>query len=152
MKTVRHTARAIVLHNDHILLMERWRENQHYFSIPGGGIEAGETPEQAVVRELAEETSCEIRITRPLYLMRLEGREHHIFMGEYISGEPMLPLDSPEALQMDDRNRFAPCWVPLTQLSTLPAIIWRPVLERLARDLQQGFSRDVVEITSLPPA
>ena len=150
MNQIRHTARAIVMHRGNILLMERWRGNAHYFSIPGGGIEAGETPEQAAARELDEETSCKTRIIRPLYLMHHAGREHHIFLAEYIEGEPKLPPDSPEALKSDANDRFAPGWMPLEKLPALPAIIWRPVLDRLTLDLERGFSDGVVEITSFP--
>ena len=53
----RHTGRGIVVRGTQILLMERWRAGLHYFSIPGGGIEAGETPQQCAVREILEETT-----------------------------------------------------------------------------------------------
>lgn len=137
----RHTARAIIMHDNKLLLMERWRDGLHYFSIPGGGIEDGETPRQTVVRELREETGCEVEVGRELYLLKLaNGTDHRIFLGKYITGEPHLPHDSPEALHQHDGDRFQPCWVPVADLAVTPFLVWQPIKERLLHDLEHGFA------------
>jgi 8-oxo-dGTP diphosphatase len=147
MTVYRHTARAIVLHNDNLLLIERWRDKLHYYSVPGGGIESNETPEQTAIRELAEETGCVIALDRKLYLLRLaDGTEHHIFLGRYVSGEPSLPDDSPEALEQTEHNRFQPCWLPLTALEAAPFLVWQPIKKRLLYDLEHGFTSGVQEL------
>ena len=43
------------------------------WSVPGGRMEAGETQEQAVVRELAEETGLAVQPVRPLGTVRIDG-------------------------------------------------------------------------------
>lgn len=145
---LRHTARGIILHDGQLLLIERWRAGRHYFSVPGGGIEPGETPEQTVVRELAEETGCRIELGRQLYLLRLDdGTEHHIFQCDYLSGEPHLPADSPEAQVGDPDNRFQPGWLPIGDLATAPFLVWQPIKQRLLKDLQSGFADRVVTLT-----
>lgn len=147
MAALRHTARGIVIHQDRLLLMERWRPDKHYFSVPGGGIEPGETPEQTVVRELFEETGCEVAVDRQLYLLRLpDGTEHHIFHCDYISGEPHLPADSPEALLHDSDNRFRPGWLELSTLETAPFLVWEPIRRQLLHDLSHGFPPHVVRL------
>ncbi len=50
----RPSARAIILKNGKVLLNYIARHDCYEF--PGGGIEAGESPEQAMIREVAEET------------------------------------------------------------------------------------------------
>lgn len=52
-----HRACAIVIDEvNHILLMHRVNNGREYWVFPGGSIEVGETPEEAVLRELKEET------------------------------------------------------------------------------------------------
>jgi 8-oxo-dGTP diphosphatase len=43
------------------------------WSVPGGRMEAGESQEQAVVRELAEETGLAVHPVRPLGAVRIDG-------------------------------------------------------------------------------
>ncbi|OOE48564.1 NUDIX hydrolase [Salinivibrio kushneri] len=60
----RNAARAIALDSDEILLMYTARYDD--YSLPGGGMDEGETPEQAMIRELEEETGAQqIRDIRP---------------------------------------------------------------------------------------
>jgi len=144
----RHSARGIIIHDDQLLVMERWRDGLHYFSIPGGGIEPGETSEQTVVRELAEETGCVVRPVREIYLLTLQdGSESHIFLCDYVSGTPHLPVDSPEA-QEPASNRFEPRWMSLAELADAPFLVWAPVQQRLLQDLQRGFPETLQTLAS----
>jgi 8-oxo-dGTP pyrophosphatase MutT (NUDIX family) len=144
----RHTGRAIVIHDGRLLLMERWRDGLHYFSIPGGGIESGESAEQAAVRELYEETSLTVELIRPVFEMHDGDVIHHIFLAKYISGEPHLPDHAEEAAHMHENNRFKPGWVPLETIAELPFIYWEPLRQPLVNALQNGFSDDVTIVTT----
>jgi len=57
----RLAARAIIFKDNKIALMHVTRD--HYHKLPGGGAERGETTEQALKREILEETGCRIKIT-----------------------------------------------------------------------------------------
>jgi 8-oxo-dGTP pyrophosphatase MutT (NUDIX family) len=58
--TVRPTAKGIVLDSDgNIALLEA----SGHFLFPGGGVEDGESPEEAFARECMEEIGCHIQIT-----------------------------------------------------------------------------------------
>ena len=50
----RPSARAVILKDGKVLL--NYIEKFDCYECPGGGIEAGETPEEAMIREVAEET------------------------------------------------------------------------------------------------
>ncbi|QBS43559.1 NUDIX hydrolase [Nocardia sp. CS682] len=53
---------ALVRDDQGRILMIRRSDNNKY-SIPGGGLEAGETVSEAVVREVKEETGIDVRVT-----------------------------------------------------------------------------------------
>jgi 8-oxo-dGTP diphosphatase len=148
LRPVRHTARGIVVRDGQLLLMERWRPGMHYFSIPGGGIEAGETDEETVVREIYEETTLTVKVKRQVLEMRDGEYRHRIYLCEYVSGQPKLPADAPEALHMTAKNRFKPGWVLITKLPELPFTYWQPVQQPLIDGLQNGFGESVVIVNA----
>ncbi|MFO0781674.1 MAG: NUDIX domain-containing protein [Candidatus Saccharimonadales bacterium] len=145
----RDTGRGIVLHKNKILLIERWRDGLHYFSIPGGGIEEGETPEEAATREIHEETSIKVKTERLVLVMQDGAIQHHIYLCEYLDGEPQLHPDAPEAIANDPNNRFEPCWVPLTEdLETLLFTYWAPIEPALIEGLKHGFPDEPIVVTA----
>jgi 8-oxo-dGTP diphosphatase len=82
---------ALIFHNDCILLVERGKEPlKGYWSLPGGVVEVGETLEQAIRREVLEETSIEIEIVTVLEIFERimrdgEGRpEYHYVLIDYL--------------------------------------------------------------------
>lgn len=139
---IRHTGRGIVLHNGRVLLMERWRDGLHYFSIPGGGIEPGETPEQTAVREIHEETSVEVKIKHLLYEMHDPiGSIHHIFLCRYEAGQPQLLIGSEESRENElGKNRFKPQWLPIDRLGDIDLLYWEPIREQLKQDIANNFA------------
>ncbi|HVV67387.1 MAG TPA: NUDIX domain-containing protein [Candidatus Saccharimonadales bacterium] len=142
-RRLRNTARGIVIRDGKILLMERWRPGMHYFSIPGGGIEPGEAPEETVLREITEETTITVKVERQVLEMRDSGFAHKIYLCDYVSGEPHLPDDSPEAQQHGEDNRFKPGWQPISDLPELPFVYWKPLQYALVDGLKNGFPEKV---------
>ena len=58
---------AIIVDAGRVLMIRRReREGRLRWAFPGGGIEAGESPEQAAVRETAEEVTLEVKAVRVL--------------------------------------------------------------------------------------
>src|SRR3954470_12515537 len=55
-----------------LLMIRRGREpSRGLWSLPGGRVEAGETAEEAVVREVREETGLEVRPVQPVGRVRI---------------------------------------------------------------------------------
>ncbi len=121
------TARAIIVQDGQVLLFFRRRFDRkserviEYYSIPGGGIDTDESPEEAVVRELREEMGVEIRLERPIPLAHGVGERHEHFMyyATIISGEPRLAADSEEAAKMAAGNdEYEVRWVAVDGLES----------------------------------
>ncbi|MBQ9150766.1 MAG: NUDIX domain-containing protein [Clostridia bacterium] len=70
----RKTARAIVI-NGNGLFAVMYAKRFDLHSLPGGGMEGNETPEDAIIREIWEETGCTCTSVKPLGVV-LENRFH----------------------------------------------------------------------------
>lgn len=90
----RIVSRAITFIDDNVLLIERHRKENdvmlHYFTIPGGGVEVGESFIETAIRETKEETCCEIEIVKELTVEDYGSGICHWFYGKYLSGTPEL--------------------------------------------------------------
>lgn len=113
-------ATAVVIKGDQVLLIHRKNENE-YHVFPGGGVEKGENPEQAVLRELKEETTIEVKIIKLLeHRLYDDGTENYSYLCEYVSGEPKLADDSPEKLEMKNGTQYYnPIWVKISELASM---------------------------------
>lgn len=64
------TVKGIVIYEGKTLILKRVRPSSDglgYWELPGGGLEYGEDPHQALVRELKEETGLDIEIIKLVY-------------------------------------------------------------------------------------
>lgn len=118
-QSLRETARAIIIRNDEILLIRRTRQNAEggidsWLSIPGGGLEPGEMPHQAVVRELREELGVTIKVDSFLLKQDVSSEEsrHYYFLCSIVAGEPHILEQSEEYKRMQGKipNTYAVGW------------------------------------------
>ncbi|AGK79143.1 hypothetical protein SFUL_4242 [Streptomyces microflavus DSM 40593] len=111
---VRVRAGAILIRDGHVLLI-RFQdpdEDGPYYEIPGGGVEAGETPEEAAVRELREETGLLGSVGREVARVWKGGRYEHYFL---MTAEGR--IGPPETL---DTYGGTPVWIPVAELPATP--------------------------------
>lgn len=116
MKTIRVVA-AIICKDGKIFATQRgYGAYKDYWEFPGGKIEAGETPEEALVREIREELAATVRTERFLKTVEYDYPEFHLsmdcFMCSIVSGRlELLEHESARWLAKDH----------LTDVNWLPA-------------------------------
>lgn len=128
--------------------MHRNKFGTEYETLPGGGVEVGETPEAAVIRELAEETSIKVNSHRLVFTEEAGDPfgTQLIYLCDYVSGEPKLAPDSEEAqINKLGQNLYEPKWVPVESLSALPFVSER-LKTAIVHAVQDGFPEQVVQI------
>ena len=80
MKTIRVVA-AIIVENGRVFATQRgYGDFKDGWEFPGGKIEAGESPEQALVREIREELDTEVRVERLLRTVEWDYPTFHLSM------------------------------------------------------------------------
>jgi 8-oxo-dGTP pyrophosphatase MutT (NUDIX family) len=115
-------AGAICLDDDDRVVLNRgeW-DRGPFYELPGGGVEEGETIEEAVVRELEEEVGLHVRIERKLANVWKSGREEHYFL--------VRPDGRSTRERLDLEPGFTTEWVPISSLAELPVwpkrLAWR---------------------------
>ena len=114
---IRPRAAAVVLDGDRVLLIKRHWRGRDYAVLPGGGIEAGETPEVAALRELTEETTLTAEIDRLLWTGRHDERPAWYFLMTAVSGRA--ELSGQEALANCAENSFTLVWATADQFDDL---------------------------------
>ena len=91
----RISARGIIFDGESLYTMFRRKKKENkevkeYYVIPGGGVDDSEDLEQAVIRELKEEFSVDVKIERYLGVKETTDTIEHFFKCSIIKGTPKL--------------------------------------------------------------
>lgn len=89
------TAAGGVIFNDEgdvLLIKENY--GRHRYGLPGGRVDYGETPEEAVIREVREETGLEVTVTDLIGVLHNKRWDDPllilVFRCELVTGEPAI--------------------------------------------------------------
>lgn len=137
----RPSAYGIVIHENRALLVKE----KGKFHLPGGGIDIGENPKNAVLREVKEETGCTVAhpklldLASSLYSYGADDNPPNLrhahslllyYSCEYIS-------TNPDDIHLDEYEKaygLVPEWVDVSMLDTIivgTTVDWRPVIKQI---------------------
>ncbi|MGI8405477.1 MAG: GNAT family N-acetyltransferase [Thermomicrobiales bacterium] len=129
--------RAIIIESRSIALMERHRENRRYLVFPGGGMEAGETPHEALNREVLEETGLLIDVGPEVATVSFPDHVQRFYLVSVIGGE-FGAGTGPEYSDPARTNRgtYQPVWLPLADIGQEP--VYPKAVATLVVDAQEA--------------
>ena len=100
---VRYASRGVIKKGNKIAIF--YKENKNEYKLPGGGMDEGETPEECFIREVKEETGCEISNIVELGTIE-ENKGHtnfkqisHVFVGDVRADLHKLNLTEKEIIE-----------------------------------------------------
>lgn len=142
-------ARAIIIEGQAMLTMFRNKNSSQYFTLVGGRVNDGETLEQALVREVMEETGLQVTAASLVYIEEHAApyNEQYIYLCQVAPhGEIEIQPTSEEALM----NRFGvnthqPMWVNVNGFAKMP--FRTPQLqEAITKALKKGFPNEPIKL------
>jgi 8-oxo-dGTP diphosphatase len=151
---MRIRAGIVLIKDNKLALIERYRAGSHYYSFPGGGVDEDESPEQAAIREAMEELGIEVAIKQKVADVRLgyKGQQFY-FLVEQISGEfgtgtgkefEVSNLDNPQ------KGMYIPIWMPIEELSQHTNIYPAEVANLTVRAAQEGWPSEPIVVFEKP--
>ncbi len=109
MKSVRVAGRAIIIHENKLLLNKNQKYGDIYYTLPGGGQEHGETIEETVIRECREEVGAEVKVLNLCFVRDYISSSHEFadldpefHQIELIFKCKLISFDQDEASETDD--------------------------------------------------
>jgi 8-oxo-dGTP diphosphatase len=145
---LRIRAGIVLIQDNNVALIERHRAGLNYFVFPGGGVDEGESTEQAAVREAMEELGIQVAIRQKVAIIHLGQKSRQVyFLAEQIGGEFGTGVGE-EYTHADpassDEGVYIPTWMPIDQLliheNVYPAEVARLVVKSMEAGWVQAAS------------
>jgi 8-oxo-dGTP diphosphatase len=141
---VRIRAGIVLIQDNKVALIERHRAGLDYFVFPGGGVDEGESPEQAAVREAMEELGIQVTIKQKVAEIQFGQKSQQIYFlveqsgGEFGTGIGEEFTDSdPDG---PEEGIYIPIWMPIDQLSLHNDIHPADVAKLVVQSSKEGWS------------
>jgi 8-oxo-dGTP pyrophosphatase MutT (NUDIX family) len=143
---MRTRAGIVLIQDGNVALIERHRAGLDYFVFPGGGVDEGETREQAAVREAMEELGIQVAIRQKVAEIQLASKSRQVYFlveqtggefgtgtgDEYVDADPNDP----------DEGVYIPVWMPIDELPLHEKIFPRSIVDLVLRSVTAGWSDD----------
>lgn len=125
-KHIRNSAKAIIINNQSLLVIQKTSSNGNYAVVPGGGQKKSETLTQALHRECLEEINAEIIIGELLFIREYFSDHHefadekeHVHQVEFYFSCSIKGSQKPASGSNPDAGQVGVVWVPFDQLESV---------------------------------
>jgi 8-oxo-dGTP diphosphatase len=120
---IRNSAKAIIIHDGKLLVMRAQDEQGPWYLLPGGGQEPSETLEEALTREVLEETCVRVEIGALRYIREYFSINHEfanvdgdVHQVEFMFLCRLLPGQSPSLGTVPDKGQDGVEWIELSRI------------------------------------
>jgi len=115
---MRNRGSAVIIESNKVALIKRVVTDSVYYVFPGGGMEAGETPEETTIRESFEELGILIKIKSLLDTVDYNGMQY-FYHADIVEG--VFGTGQGEEFQQSARAKgtYEPIWVDIKTLDTI---------------------------------
>jgi len=146
---MRTRAGIVLIEDGKVALIERHRDELDYFVFPGGGVDEGETPEQAAIRETMEELGLEVIIKQKLTVIHFSQSDQYYFLVERVGGE----FGTGEGEEFTNENSshphggiYIPMWMPISDLPQHENVYPADVSKLVVDAQTNGWPGEPIEI------
>jgi len=142
------TVAAVIENDGRFLLVEEHASGLQVLSQPGGHIEAGESPEEAVIREVSEETACDVSCGElvGVYLWIHPQTRQQFLRIVYAAGF----LHCNEKQKLDD-GIIGRRWLTLAEIEKRRVKLRSPAVLRCIHDYVSGTRQSDALLTGMLP-
>jgi 8-oxo-dGTP pyrophosphatase MutT (NUDIX family) len=145
-------ARALILKDGAVALIRRWRDGRLYHVFPGGGVEEGESPREAVIREVREELGLLVDPHTLVATVSQGGDSHDYFLADIVGGE----FGAGHGLEATGRTApargtYTPIWMPIGALPHA-TVYPRCMADLVLSSVTDGWPEHAVTLDDSEPA
>lgn len=141
---MRNRAGIILIHEGRLALIERHRQGRHYFAFPGGGVDQGETDEQAAVREAEEELGIRVEIVQKAATILREGKRDQVyFVVNWMSGNFGTGTGEEYGEYNPMHGTYNPVWMPLDEILK-KNVVPKALAELTFKSQHEGWGKSAV--------
>jgi 8-oxo-dGTP pyrophosphatase MutT (NUDIX family) len=141
---MRNRSGIILIHEGKLALIERNKQGRHYFAFPGGGVDEGETDEQAAVREAEEELGIRVKIVQKAATILRTGRRDQVyFLVNWVDGDFGTGTGEEYTEPGGLNGTYKPVWMSLKEV-LVKNVVPRGLAELTVKSHFEGWRDNVV--------